>query len=290
MKKINIKQYINIAILLSAAALAGACGGEGSDQAGTGTGQPEVTVTRIRIGVCPGPYGKMIEEGIAPILKRQNIKTEVIEFQDYVQPNMALVSGDIEANVFQHKVFLQNIVDTTGMAITDVAVIPTSIGMAAFSEKYTNLDQLKEGDKLLIPSDAVNTGRALRLARDAGLVTLKNQEGSNDFKASLADIDENRYGVEFVPVDAPQVSRSLDSVAVGFIPGNFVIAAGLDFEDALAIESPVEDLMGRVVVRAADLDTIGRILKTAYESEEFKNYIDSSDIYKTFSRPSWWNK
>lgn len=284
-----IKQYINIAIVSIALLVLNACGdAENADKTDAQTSS-EQDITILRVGVCPGPHGKIVAEGIGPILKKQNITVEVIEFPDYVQPNMALVSGDIQANVFQHKIFLQNTIDSLGIDIVDVTTVPTPIGMAAFSEKYNSFEQLQSGDTVLIPNDAVNTGRALRLARDAGIITL-NQADINEIKASLGDIAENKYNVEFVLVDAAQISRSLDSIAVGFINGNFVLAAGLDFDDALITEKPVEELKNRVVVRGSDKETIGKILKEAVESEEFKAYIDGNEYYKGFSRPAWWDR
>lgn len=286
-----IKQYVNLALLALTVILATACGGEQKQE--QAASQPatqaahEQEISSLRIGVCPGPYGKMTEDAIAPYLAKKGITVEVVEFADYVQPNMALESGDIDANLFQNPNYLDSVLANLGLKIVPIINVPT-LGLGIFSEVYTSFEQLKEGDKVAIPNDAVNLARALRIARDFGLITLKQE--SDDAKASLGDVDTNKYGIAFELIDAAQIARMLDSVALGFVPGNFAIAADLEYSKAVAIEEVGERIKNLIVVREGDKDTIGRILKEAVESDDFRQAIEGNDYYKGFTRPSWWDK
>lgn len=286
-----IKQYLNLALLALTVILATACGGERKQEQAASQpatqAAPEQEISSLRIGVCPGPYGKMTEDAIAPYLAKKGITVEVVEFADYVQPNMALESGDIDANLFQNPNYLDSVLANLGLKIVPIINVPT-LGLGIFSEVYTSFEQLKEGDKVAIPNDAVNLARALRIARDFGLITLKQE--SDDAKASLGDVDTNKYGIAFELIDAAQIARMLDSVALGFVPGNFAIAADLEYSKAVAIEEVGERIKNLIVVREGDKDTIGRILKEAVESDDFRQAIEGNDYYKGFTRPSWWDK
>lgn len=284
----TLKKYISSAYLACSVFLIAACGGESTTQAPAGEQKSAQEITHIRVGVCPGPYGKMVEEGISPYLKKKNIEVEIVEFADYIQPDVALESRDIDANLMQHVVYLASIsknLDLKGLVA--VITVPT-LGTAIFSDKYKSFDELQPGDKVILPADAVVTARNLRFARDVGLITLKRE--SDDAKASLDDVDENKYGVEFAVMDSPQIARTLDSVAIGFVPGNYAIAAGLDFDDALAIEKLSENFKNSIVVREDNFDTVGQLLKEAVESEDFRKAIDGNDYFKGFERPEWWGK
>lgn len=286
-----IRQFFSAAVVASSVIMLSACGGEKhapQEDAGAESGEAAQVqeTTTWRIGVCPGPYGKMIQDAIAPSLEKQNIKVEIVEFTDYVQPDLALDSGDLEANLMQHQAYLDGIVENQGLKLVSVINVPT-LGLGVFSDTYTSFDQLKSGDKIAMPNDVVNLARALRIARDLGLITLK--QDSDDNKASVGDIDTNKYEVEFVLMEAAQISRSLDSVAVGFVPGNYAIAASLDYSKALAIEDVKEDIKNVVAVREENKDTIGAKLREIVQSQDYRNAIEGNDYYKGFTRPAWWN-
>lgn len=241
----------------------------------------------IRVGFCPGPYRAMVEKFIAPILDKKGYKIEYVEFTDYVQPDAALDSGDIDANLMQHQIYLDNIVQNQGLKLTGVINVPT-LGLGVFSDKYKTLDEIEEGATVGIPTDAVNLARALRIARDNGLITLKADK--SDQKASVADIADNPKKLQFVPMEAAQISRSLDSLGLGFVPGNYAIAAKLDYSKALAIEEVVEGIKNVVAVKIADKDTIGALFHDAVASDEFKKALEADSYFDAFTRPAWWNK
>lgn len=268
-----------IAILISSALLVGTL---------VGCGEASATDSKsIKIGVCPGPYGEMVEKAIAPSLEEKGYKVEVVNFTDYVQPDQALASGEINANLMQHTVYLEKFAADNNLKISSIIEVPTA-GAGVFSNTIKSFDELKSGDKVAIATDAVNLARSLRLLRDLGIIKIK--DNIDETKATTADISENKYSLEFVTIDAAQISRSLDSVAIGVIPGNYAIAANLKFEDALGVEKLAKGFKNVVAVKTEDLDSeLGKDLKAAVESEKFYNAITAEgSTFKAFDRPDWW--
>lgn len=258
------------------------CGSKSNDE-----GKSNKDSKDIKIGVCPGPYGDMVEKAIEPYLQSLGYKVEVVDFTDYVQPDQALASGEIDANLMQHTVYLEKFAEDNNLDIKSIIEVPTA-GAGVFSEKLKSLDELKDGDKVAIPTDAVNLARSLRLLETLGVIKLK--EDVDATKATTADVTENKKNLEFVTLDAAQISRSLDSVAIGVVPGNYAIAAGLDFNSALGVEKLAEGYKNVIAVRGEDVDSeLGKDLKAAVESEEFFNAItEDGSEFKSFDRPDWW--
>ena len=212
-------------------------------------------------------------------------KVDFGEFTDYVQPDAALDSGDIDVNLMQHKKYLDGIVENQGLKLKDVVNVPT-LGLGVFSDKYKSFDEVPEGAQIGIPTDAVNLSRALGIAKDLGIITLKTE--NNDQKASIADIKDNPKNYKFVPMEAAQISRSLDSIDVGFVPGNYAYAAGMDYSKALGIEKVSEPIKNVVAVAAKNENTIGKLFKDAVESKEFVDAINNDHEFDAFTRPAWW--
>ncbi|NLK96283.1 MAG: metal ABC transporter substrate-binding protein [Clostridiales bacterium] len=253
-----------------------------------GCGEADATDSKnIIIGVCPGPYGEMVEKAITPYLEEKGYKVEVVNFTDYVQPDQALASGEIDANLMQHTVYLEKFAADNNLKISSVIEVPTA-GAGVFSNSIKSFDELKSGDKVAIPTDAVNLARSLRLIRDLGVIKIK--DNIDETKATTADISENKNSLEFVTIEAAQISRSLDSVAIGVIPGNYAIAANLKFEDALGVEKLAKGFKNVVAVKTEDLDSdLGKDLKAAVESEKFYDAITAEgSTFKAFDRPDWW--
>ena len=281
MKKIKKILALGLVSVLAIGIFAG-CGSKSNDE-----GKSNKDSKDIKIGVCPGPYGDMVEKAIEPYLQSLGYKVEVVDFTDYVQPDQALASGEIDANLMQHTVYLEKFAEDNNLDIKSIIEVPTA-GAGVFSEKLKSLDELKDGDKVAIPTDAVNLARSLRLLETLGVIKLK--EDVDDTKATTADVTENKKNLEFVTLDAAQISRSLDSVAIGVVPGNYAIAAGLDFNSALGVEKLAEGYKNVIAVRGEDVDSeLGKDLKAAVESEEFFNAItEDGSEFKSFDRPDWW--
>lgn len=179
MKK-TIRYFLTIALLVSSASVLFAGGAK----------EVSAPTTRkdIRIGISPGPYGDMITQAIAPYLEKNGYTVSVVQFSDYVQPDLALNNGEIEANLMQHTVYLNQFSKDNNLSLSPVIVVPTA-GAGVFSSRYTSLDQLKNGDQVAIPSDATNLARALGILARYGLITVKPDVEAT--KISLLDIASN---------------------------------------------------------------------------------------------------
>lgn len=239
----------------------------------------------IVIGVCPGPYGDMVKEVLAPALKSKGYTVTTKEFSDYIQPNKALDNGEIDANLFQHSEYLKKFSSDNNLKLSAVKVVPT-LGMGLFSKNLTSLDQLKDGAKIAIPNDASNLARALKLLKANGVIKLK--DNVDETKATEKDVAENPKNIKFTPIEGAQLARSIDSVDVVAIPGNFAFASKFDYSKALAVEALTENYKNVIAVRTEDLDKqLGKDLKEAVESKEFKDAIENGQ-FKDFTKPDWW--
>lgn len=209
-------------------------------------GSPQTIV----FGVAPGPYGDMVKQAIAPTLKEKGYKVVVREFSDYVQPNMALANGSIDANLFQHTLYFDNSPLTRAEA-QQLIVVPTA-GMGFYSRKINSLDALKKGDIITLSNDPTNLARGLRFLQSLELITIK--DNIDPTKASERDIASNPKGLVFKPLEAAQLPRTLDGVTGALVNGNFAVAAGLDLSSAIKQEHLDENLKNIIAVRSEDAD------------------------------------
>lgn len=251
---------------------------------GCGGSEKEKNIT---VGVCAGPYGEMVKEAIAPILEKKGYKVTVKEFSDYILPDQALANKEIDANLMQHYVYLKKFASDNKLEIEKVINVPTA-GAGIFSNSISSLDELKSGDKVGIPNDPSNLARALSILAREKVITLK--DGIDDTKATEADIASNPKNLKFETLDAAQISRNLESLAIGIIPGNYAYAAKLDFKKALALETLGEDYKNVIAVHKDNVDSqLGKDLKEAIESKEFYETITKDDsTFKEFQKPQWW--
>ena len=239
----------------------------------------------IVVGVCPGPYGDMVKEVLAPALKSKGYTVTTKEFSDYIQPDKALDNGEIDANLFQHSEYLKKFSTDNNLKLSPVIVVPT-LGMGVFSKNLTSLDQLKDGAKIAIPNDASNLARALKLLKANGVIKLK--DNVDETKATEKDVAENPKNIKFTPIEGAQLARSIDSVDAVAIPGNFAFASKFDYSKALAVEALTENYKNVIAVRTEDLDKeLGKDIKEAVESKEFKDAIENGQ-FKDFTKPDWW--
>lgn len=187
----------------------------------------------------------------------------------------------------QHTAYLVKFAKDNNLAISKVIAVPTA-GMGIFSNSIKSLKEIPEGAKVAIPTDAVNLARSLKVLKQNGVVGIK--AGVDDTKATVNDVTSNPKKLQFIPMDAAQISRSLDSVGIGMIPGNYAIAAKLDFSKALGVETLTEDYKNVVAVRNADLSSqLGKDLKAAVESEDFHQAIENPNgEFKSFQKPEWY--
>lgn len=270
--------------LLSVLALSvSACGEDKASQ----DAQAQAVPHSIKVGVVPGPYREMLDLYLKPVVQKKGHDLEFVEFTDWVQPDSALASGDIDANVFQHQSYLNGIVENQGLKLSSVVNVPT-LGIFAFSDKYKSFEEVQDGATVGIPNDPVNLARALRVARDLKVIGL--DPNKDEQKASLADIKDNPKNLKFTVMEAAQLPRSLDSIDLAFVPGNYAYAAKLDFTKALGAEDVKEPIKLVVAVQDSKVDTIGKFLKEAVLDPDFAKGVDQDKVFSQFAKPNWWPK
>ena len=260
-----------------------ACGEDKASQ----DAQAQAVPHSIKVGVVPGPYREMLDLYLKPVVQKKGHDLEFVEFTDWVQPDSALASGDIDANVFQHQSYLNGIVENQGLKLSSVVNVPT-LGIFAFSDKYKSFEEVQDGATVGIPNDPVNLARALRVARDLKVIGL--DPNKDEQKASLADIKDNPKNLKFTVMEAAQLPRSLDSIDLAFVPGNYAYAAKLDFTKALGAEDVKEPIKLVVAVQDRIVDTIGKFLKEAVLDPDFAKGVDQDKVFSQFAKPNWWPK
>ncbi|RUR97640.1 MetQ/NlpA family ABC transporter substrate-binding protein [Pectobacterium polaris] len=240
----------------------------------------------ITFGVAPGPYGDMVNLAIKPELVKKGYKVVVREFSDYVQPNLALANGSIDANLFQHTLYLEKFAADKGLKISPLIIVPTA-SMGFYSKKIKSLDELKKGDVVTLSNDATNLARGLRFLQSMGLVTIKAD--IDPTKASEKDILENPRGLVFKPMEAAQLPRTLDSVTASLVNGNFALASGMKLSSAIKLETLDENLKNIIAVRTDDLDKpFVKDTKAIVESPAYAAVInDPALMYSQFQKPEW---
>lgn len=259
-----------ISILLTLLVVAGLAGC-GTTTGSTGSGSKIKKV--IKVGASPEPHAKILQV-IKPILAKEGYDLEITEFTDYVQPNTALESGELDANFFQHVPYLTQFNKDKGTHLTYTVKVHLE-PMGVYSKKVKKLDDLKSGATVAVPNDPTNEARALRVLEKSGLIKLK----SGDLVTKL-DITDNPKNIKIQELDAAQLPRVLQDVDAAVINSNYAIQAGLNpTKDAIAIESKDSPYANVLAVRKGDenKDYI-KALSKALNSPEVKKFIE--DTYK----------
>lgn len=221
----------------------------------------------IVIGTSAGPYADQIKLGIKPILEKQGYKVKLVEFNDYIQPNFALAEGSLDANVFQHIVYLNKFAAEHKLALTDLVTIPTA-PIAIYSSKHRALREVAPGSTVALPNDPTNQAHALVLLGQLGWIKLRDKV--DPVRASEKDIAVNVRQIKLVPLEAAQLPRALADVDFAFVNGNYALASGLKLTDALITETISPNYIDLVAVRTADKDKqFAKDLVAAYHSREF---------------------
>ena len=267
------KLFLLLTTLLLTLALAG-CGDSGKPAAPSGSEKGAAGAkTTLKVGATPVPHAEILEI-IKPLLAKENIEITIVEFSDYVQPNLALNDKELDANFFQHEPYLDNFVsehkDLKLKNAGGVHIEP----MGIYSKKIKDLATLPDGASIAIPNDPTNGGRSLLLLEKAGLLKLKDGVG---VKATVGDIVANPKNFKFQEVEAAQVPRTLDDVDAAVINTNFAMQVNLvPTKDALFMEDKTSPYVNIVAVRAGDekRPEIEALMK-ALKSKEVKDFIES---------------
>lgn len=288
-----MKKFIyGLSVLTVGLSLLVGCGNSSSTAAVGGSENKEAGAEdkkSIKFGTCPGPYGDMIKYAIEPELEKKGYQVEIVEFSDYVQPNIALGKGEVDANLFQHSVYFNNFKEEHSLDLTNLINVPT-VGLGIYSNKYTDLSQVEEGATLTVPNDVTNMRRGLKEAQNAGLLTI--DEDADVSKFSEKDIKENPLNLVITGVEAAQLPRTLDSADLSAIPGNYALSAGIDLDSALYKEVLTEEMKNIIAIQTKDKDAqfVKDILEVV-QSEAFKDTIESDEYaFSSFQKPDWYKQ
>lgn len=231
----------------------------------------QTAAVELKIGVSPVPHADIINF-VAPTLEKEGVKVKVIEFNDYVQPNLALSEKELDANFFQHKPYLDTFPKEHKLNLAVLAAVHLE-PMGVYSKSIKNVADLPDGAKIAVPNDPTNGGRALKVLETAGILKVRPEAG---ILASPADIVDNPKHVKIVEVEAAQLPRALDDVDAAVINSNYALAAKLNpTKDAIAIESKDSPYANVVVVRAGDENRPElQKLKNALLTPEVKKFLE----------------
>lgn len=252
------KRFITVVALLLVATLA-FCGGK-----------KESNSSVLTVGATPEPHASMLNL-IVDDLAKEGITLKVQEFTDYVTPNEALESGDIDANFFQHIPYMDEFNTTRGYHLKNAGGIHIE-PIALYSKKVASLAEIKNGASIAIPNDPTNEGRALLLLQSAGLIKLSANAG---ITATPLDVVENSKNITFVEIEAASLPRVLTDVDAAVINGNYAIPAGLSAnKDGLFIEGADSPYVNIITVKEGkENDPKIQALVKALKSDKIKDYI-----------------
>lgn len=261
-------------LLLVVFAVAG-CGSD-NKQAASSSSSSSSQGKVLKVGATAVPHAEILEV-VKPLLAKEGIDLQIVEFSDYVQPNLALNDKELDANFFQHAPYLENFMsEHSDVKLANAGGIHIE-PMGIYSKKIKSLNELKDGASIALPNDPTNGGRSLLLLEKAGLLKLKDGVG---VKATVQDITENPKHLQFKEVEAAQVPRTLDDVDAAVINTNFAMQVNLvPTKDALLMEDSTSPYVNIVAVRAGDESRpeIQALMK-ALKSDEVKQFIN--DKYK----------
>ena len=238
------------------------------------TSEIEKELEPIRVGAGVTPHAEILRE-IQDDLEKKGYALEVVEYNDYVLPNTALEDGDLDANYFQHKPYLDDFNAENGTHIVGVANVHFE-PLGIYAGKTKSLADLKDGAGVAVPNDTTNEARALLLLEQEGLIKLKEKAG---LQATILDIQENPLNLKIKELEAAQVARAVSDVDIACINGNYAIEAGL--EEAIALESAeseaAETYANLIAVKEGNEDTEKtQALVEAVLSNKVKDFITAN--------------
>lgn len=231
----------------------------------------------ITVAASPTPHAEILAEA-GKILEKEGWTLEVTEFEDYVQPNLVVEDGDIDANYFQHTPYLDNFNEEKGTHLVSIAGVHYE-PFGIYPGTKASLDDIAAGDTIAVPNDTTNEARALLLLQDNGIIKLKDGAG---LTATVLDIEENPYDIKIQELEAAQVSRVKDEVAYVVLNGNYALEAGFSVaKDSIAYEKSDSDAaktyVNILVVKEGNENNEGlQELAKVLKSDEIKDYINNT--------------
>ncbi len=226
----------------------------------------------LKVGATPNPHARILEN-IKDDLKAEGIDLQIVEFSDYVLPNIALNDGELDANFHQHQPYLDKLSEDRKLDLKSIAKIHIEpIGF--YSKKIQEISALKDGATIAIPNDPSNGGRALILLNDNEIIKLK--DASNLFATEM-DIAKNPKKLKIKPVDAAMLPKVINDVDGAVINGNYALTAGMSAKEAIFLEDSRSPYANILVVRSKDIEKPNLLkLKNALTSEKTKKFLEEN--------------
>lgn len=269
-----MKKFLSLFLSLAVALVLAACGTANEDESNAGEGEEAGETTELVIGASNVPHAEILEEAKS-LLEEKGIELKIETFQDYILPNQALESGDLDANYFQHIPYLESQMAEHGYDFANAGGIHIE-PMGVYSKKYKSLDELPEGAHIIMSSSVADHGRILTMLEKEGLISLK--EGVNNVEATVEDIEENpknlHFDTEYEASLLPQIYNNNEGDAV-LINSNYAIDAGLNpIEDSIAIEDKESPYVNVIAVRKGDENSEAiKALVEVLHSKEIQDFI-----------------
>lgn len=260
--KFSLKGLLAIAAAASALVLSG-CG----DEAESNT---------LKVGVIAGAEEQVAEVAVKVAKEKYGLDVKLVTFTDYVTPNAALADGSIDLNAFQHKPFLEQQMEERGYKLA-IAGQTLVYPIAGYSKKIKSVDELKEGDKISIPNDPTNLSRSLLLLEEQGLIKLREGAG---LQATVRDVVENPKHLDIIELEAPQLPRSLDDVALSIVNTTYIGSVNMTPQkDGIFVEDKDSPFVNLMVAREDNVndEKVQNFVK-AYHTDEVFNA--ASEIFQ----------
>lgn len=274
----NTKKLIALAATAALTLSLAACS-NGNSSSTAENSSSDAASTVIRVGASPSPHAEILEFA-KDQLAEKGYTLEIVEFTDYVMPNVALTEGDLDANFFQHTPYLTNYNESNGTGLVSACKVHFE-PMGLYSETLTDVAAVSEGSKVGVPNDPTNEARALNLLEAQGLIKLREGAGLN---ATPLDIEENPLKLEFVELEAAQLPRNLSEFAIAAINGNYAIEAGIldkgivnessdsasaqEYANILAVRNgELESEKAKALVEVLGSDATREYINTQYQNQ-----------------------
>ena len=282
----NFFKTLSVATL---ALILAACGGQKDSapaaSAAASSANNGAEKKEIVFGTTVGDFGDMVKDQIQPALEKKGYTVKLVEFTDYVRPNLALAEGELDINIFQHKPYLDDFKKEHNLDITEAFQVPTA-PLGLYPGKLKSLEEVKDGSTVSAPNDPSNFARALVMLNELGWIKLK--DGINPLTASKADIAENLKNIKIVELEAAQLPRSRADVDFAVVNGNYAMSSGMKLTEAL-FQEPSFAYVNWSAVKTADKDSQWlKDVTEAYNSDEFKAYAHKR--FEGYKYPAAWNE
>lgn len=280
-----MKKLVSITLaLILCLGLFAACGKKAADPTDTPTGEPTgapsteptTELEVIRVGASVAPHAEILAVA-NEVLEKQGYTLDIVEYNDYILPNTATESGDLDANYFQHQAYLDNFNVKNSTHLVSVAIVHYE-PFGIYAGKCTDLSQVPDGATVAVPNDPTNEARALLLLEQEGLITLAEDAG---VAATKLDIVANPKNLVIEEMEAAQLPRVLVDVDLAVINGNYAISGGLKVSDALAQEDATgiaaQTYPNVLVVKEGNENSEKiKALAEALQSDEVKQFIEDT--------------